>query len=212
MVTIGILMNNEHEIASMANGDRVAVYAKNDGSWYVQEEITECFQKFDAATQMRPLMAALVQEMKGCRILAAAVLTGIPYMVLDKEGFMICEADVFSEQLLEEIAYDFEKTCREKSEQQNAAADDYPAQPYETKTTGIYTIDLKRLMKAHPDMSSKKALVPFLQKGMFCQLQVICDHVMPWLGQHPVMEGYHYEAVKLEAGGYLLCIEKKVCR
>ena len=63
MSKIGILLNEKQEMASLADGSNVVIYAKKDGKWVPTEEIVECFKKYDARTQMRALMAELIQEM-----------------------------------------------------------------------------------------------------------------------------------------------------
>ena len=55
------------------------------------------------------------------------------------------------------------------------------AGPVETQTPGIYFLDLGQLQTECPEVSSKKALLPFLSNTPFLELQLVCAHIPPWL-------------------------------
>lgn len=210
MIKIGIVLNEKDQITSFMKATKVAIYEKPDSDWHKTSEITNCFSIRDSMSQMRDFLKELIVELKDCKILIASILTGIPFMMLDKEGFMLCEAEELTEQLLEEIAFDFKKMEQDK----NLVIDtskDYPTRPFETKDQGIYELDMSKLQECHPDISSKKALIPFLKETKFYQLNLYCSHVMPWLDRELPVLGLGYKVKPLEGQGYFVAIEKMCC-
>ena len=59
-----------------------------------------------------------------------------------------------------------------------------PTAPTPTDIPGVYTINLMEVQAAHPDITSKKALRPFLASTPFVELEIICGHMPPWLEEH----------------------------
>ena len=49
---------------------------------------------------------------------------------------------------------------------------------------GNRSINLMEVQAAHPDITSKKALRPFLASTPFVELEIICGHMPPWLEEH----------------------------
>lgn len=211
MIKIGVVLNDKDQITSLMEGSKVAIYEKVDRSWVKSCEIKECFSGRNSMSQMRVFLGQLMAELKDCKILVASILTGIPFMILDKEGFMLCEAEEISEQLFEEIAFDYEKMKQDKEQAKKTPLQDYPTKPFETKEPGIFELDMRKLQECHPEMSSKMALIPFIKEVKFYKLLVYCNHVMPWLERELSVMGFHYQVSKLEEQGYLVEVEKVCC-
>ncbi len=211
MTKIGVILNQEEQITSLMEGSKVAIYKKVDQSWVKTCEITECFSGRSSMGQMRVFLGQLIAELQDCKVLVASILTGIPFMILDKEGFMLCEAEELTEQLFEEIAFDYEKMKIDKEQATKTPLEDYPTKPFETTESGIFELDMRKLQECHPEMSSKMALIPFLKEVKFYKLLVYCNHVMPWLDRELPVLGYTYQSSRLEDQGYLVEIEKTCC-
>jgi Fe-only nitrogenase accessory protein AnfO len=214
MIKIGVVLNNGNQITSLLEATKVEIYEQSGLEWSKTSEITKCFKTRNSMNEMREFLNELIAQLGDCKILVASILTGIPFMILDKEGFMLCEAEVFSRQLLEEIASDYTKMKQDielAKEKGVNSANDYPTRPFETKVPGIFEFDMRKLQEIHPDISSKKALIPFLKEVKFYQLKVFCGHVMPWLDRELPILGFDYQVEKLEEQGYLVQIEKICC-
>lgn len=204
MVKIGVILNENDQITSLIDAVRIAIYEKKDSDWIETNEVKECFGQRNSMNQMRDFLEQMIAELKECNILVASILTGIPYMILDKAGFMLCEADIITNQLFEEVAYDYVKMQQEKEQLQKMPVTDYPTKPYETKEKGIFELDMQKLQKSHPDISSKKAIIPFLNSTNFYQLNIYCSHIMPWLDRELAKLGMGYQSYKLNEQGYRL--------
>ncbi|MBI4858464.1 MAG: hypothetical protein HY818_17145 [Acetobacterium woodii] len=145
-----------------------------------------CWHKSDAVPFRPDLSGGLaairenIQQMLGafntCKIILTKSLTGIPYQVFDRSGFIICESESFDLVLLDAIQTDLISQDEDAKEDELLLANT----PSETDTPGYYLIDLTQVQKKHPEMSSKMALLPFLKDTPFYALEVICDHIPPW--------------------------------
>lgn len=134
-----------------------------------------------------------------CRAVAASGLSGIPYSVFTARGLPIFTIDHLAEAILDSILADV------------AEAEDHipleggtSAHPIPTREEGVYTIDLAALQIEHPDISSKMALMDFLENIPFMELVLRCQHLPPWI----VRTGL-YEIRPAGTGVY--AIRKRIC-
>lgn len=210
MVKIGVILNDKGNITSLMDGVNVSVYQFIESRWTIIEEITECFKQKELISQMRLLLNELIASLKDCEVLIGTIITGIPYLILDKAGIMLCESEELSESLLTTVAIDYEKKQQRILEKSNMTCIyEYPQYPYPTGEDGVYELDMCKLQQAHPDISSKKALIPFLKDTKFRCLELYCNHVMPWLDFDLPSRGLTYKKEKLGGDGYKVTIEPK---
>ena len=73
---------------------------------------------------------------------------------------------------------------------------------------GYYLIDLNELQFTKPELTSKKAIIPFLDKFEFDTLEVICCHIPPWLIEKEKKKEISIEASKLKKNEYKLLIRQ----
>ncbi len=108
--------------------------------------------------------------------LVATGISGLAYNELSRLGFCLCELAAFTPAVLEPLAAEIEAKAQEDAP--------VPTGPVATATPGVYRINLMEVMAAHPEISSKKALQPFLASTPFVELDLICGHMPPWLEEH----------------------------
>ncbi len=60
-----------------------------------------------------------------------------------------------------------------------SAGDSIPA-PVEI-AFGRFTISIKEIQGNHPEVSSRMVLQEFIRTGAFIELEIVCDHVPPWI-------------------------------
>lgn len=208
MAKVGVFLNQKGEIASLVDGVQVAIYDNIASEWVKIREIKECFKPIDSMVMVRDFLRQLVLELEDCKILIGTVITGIPYMILDKEGIMLCEAGEMSDQLFTTVVSDYERMEQEKQALESnpkirkSDSTDYPSMPYETTEKGVYELDLRKLQELHPEISSKMALIPFLKKTKFFRLEIYCSHVMPWIDLVLPPLGLAYSEKKIAGEGY----------
>lgn len=207
MVKIGVILDENNKLTTLMDGVKIAIYENIDLKWTKTREVKETFRQKATINKMRVFLSLLILELHECKILIGTNITGIPYMILDKAGFILCEAQEMSEILLSSVASDYER------KEQNAKSitvfqlEDYPTAPIKTQIPGVYEFDMRRFQKQYPEISSKKVLLPFIRKGEFSQLHIFCNHVMPWLDFELPVHGLKYCVERLEENDYKVLID-----
>lgn len=200
MNKVAVIVNGQGQLSSFSHGEQVIIFENGNGMWLEMKRI--CFLMEKTIPQMRQSLNGLLEQLEECKILIGTVITGIPFQILDQAGFLLCEAETISQELFYQVLADYQYREGIKQDQQE---EDYPAHPIETEESGVFELDLKRLQRTHPEISSKAAMIPLFQKENFVSLIVYCSHVMPWLDRELDRWNLKYEEEKVD-GGYRVVI------
>jgi Fe-only nitrogenase accessory protein AnfO len=181
----------------------IMMVSDSRGSW--ESERTIGFEPFrldgsDALAEIHRRMQHLIGEIGECRAFVADEIKGIPFAILDSEGFFIWQMEGEPADLYDHIR----KTLKERESAGSgkgcSCGGGNGAVPVPEKIAdGEYFIDLDRFLK-EGIFNSKEILVPFIQDVSFTRFNIICDHVPHWLEKDYSLFGMTLET-KYNDGG-----------
>lgn len=201
---IAILLNKFGELADLGDVVKINIIQENDMKSPVIE--LPVLNTMNTPNSLRDFSETLCQHLGDCHMILGRLMTGIFYQTMVKKGYTLLEADTYSEDLLEQIFIDQKKRItREQEELQTV-----PRNPEPIDLQGNYYLNFYQLQKKHPEISSKKALLPFLNNELFTSLTLICSHEIPWLLPYCEDHNLSYKA-KREEGLYQVIIAHKMC-
>lgn len=206
-IRIAVFFNENNNLASFFEPATVKIFEDTNDKWIVIHEFPFFFDKNKEISFLRNQLSELISLINGVKVVVASNISGIPYNILDKEGFDICEINQFSPILLDEI-----KNVKNKEKVSNSinTPDKINTAPVETEISGNFFFDLKKALENNPLTTSKKTLLPFLKNTPFHVLEVSCNHVPPWFDTELERLNLSYEVNKISPN-YLVKIYKKVC-
>lgn len=175
--TISVYMQDSNKLISFLKSTKIIVFEKSD-VWREVKTIPLPESYSTNPAELRRQISIIINELVGCNIIAGLELIGIPYCVFDSNGFSIFSISKLNDKVLDGIIADIEDTdllAISKNEIINNAI------PVETEISGVYYLDLVMLQRECPEISSKKALKDFLTSTPFIELQLLCNHIPPWL-------------------------------
>ena len=141
--------------------------------------------------------------LENSRAVAASGLSGIPYSVFTAHGIPVFITDHLAEAILDSILTDVAE-AEEEADAEVMPGGGPAAHPLRTQQDGVYTLDLAALQTAHPDISSKMALMEFFENTPFTELRLKCLHLPPWIARTGL-----YEIRPAGPGVYVIC--KRTC-
>ncbi|MDT8902135.1 Fe-only nitrogenase accessory AnfO family protein [Anaeroselena agilis] len=174
---VAVFIDNNGLTGTFGEPGRVRVYRRRQKAWTVARETDFTLTAEGGLKGLRRQMAALLAFLGECRTFVARSLTGMPYYELEKAGFNVWEQSGEPLAYLEEVWAGEEREKAEKNAPAPAAA---PLGPTE-KAPGHYFISLKEIQARNAGITTKHVLQPFLRRGRFNLLEVVCDHLPPWL-------------------------------
>jgi len=206
---IAVFVNESGKTASMYEDGSVKVFSKVDDNWKVNREVTFFLDASNGIKEVRKNVIDLVKFLDKCKIFIGKEVSGQLYNVLDMNGVSICENEGVSEEFLDYLIEEEEK-YKEMGSLKNHEEDVLPY-PISENEDGNYSINLKLLSINKPNVTSKQALIPFLNNEKFYQLEVICGHVPRWFEIELDKLNLKYEVIKESETQYKVIIYHKTC-
>ncbi len=217
---IAVLLNEEKQLASFVDATLIYIYEKAC-EWQVTQMIETKDLAYKRENDIKNFTLALIEKLKCCKVIVGTLILGVPYYLLIRAGYELCEAPTFSMLLLEQIYEDYYKIPEETSKKQTMelegegsnhlmSTEHISRSPIPLDESDNYFIDMIAVQKAYPEMSSKKILLPFFSNAIFRSLKVNCSHVMPWLENY-LEQNSLIMSISRGQGIYTLSITHKVC-
>lgn len=206
MKKIAVLYDENNQITDVFHINSIVIYHKID-SWQEYKILSDIAIKISEAGNIRDSIELIIKSLEDCKVIIGTLIVGIPYYILDKNGFIICEAEKFSQALLEEISMDY---LEKKIEVKENEVLNLPKSPRPIDNEGNFFFDFAMVQKNFPEISSKKALLPFFSNELFHSITIVCTHIMPWLDTYIEQRNFKLES-KREDGLYTLIITHKQC-
>jgi Fe-only nitrogenase accessory protein AnfO len=199
---IAVFIDGEGSSASLLAAGKIIVYRKNKGSWQAMREMDFTLQQ-RGIREMRRQMAEVITFLDGCGVFVAQAVSGVPYFELEKAQLAIWE---FSGQPRDFLDYvSAQEEAKQEVMPQLAVV---PAA--EEREPGAWFISIKEIQETDRGVTSKQVLLPIIRKKNFNQLEVLCNHIPPWLELELLGTGLSVAAEKIDAHSYRVMI-KKVC-
>lgn len=192
-----------HEIATMLGTDdlttslgepgRVVIFRRRVGIWERDREMEFAPDQCKSLREMREKMADLLTFLQECRIFVAQSASGALFFELEKARCQVWEIAGTPDEYLN---YVWEQEEEERAE---AAAEPAPTgvpTPVEL-IPGHFSISIKDIQVKTPEITSKQVLQQFIRQKEFASLEIICDHVPPWIEIEADQRGFTLEREQL---------------
>lgn len=192
-LNIAVALDRNGNTTSIDEPARIVVYQKKQGVWLAVQEFVCDLEQSKGLRHMRQKLAELVAAIaKSSQVFVGLSVTGVPYFELEKAGLAIWEFEGRPAEFLSYIEHK-EEEARLAQEEMKPVAVPVPRQT----APGRFFISLKEVQENNAGITSKQVLFSFVNKAEFDQLEVVCNHVPPWL-----------EAIAPEKG--FQCLKKKI--
>ncbi|TLM97498.1 nitrogenase, partial [bacterium] len=186
---------------------KIIVYQKNQGKWTELRQREFMLDKDLGMKELRAGMEEAIEFLAGCDTFVARSIAGVPYFSLEKAGFSVWEFEGRPAEFLDYVLEQEEEARAEEAEQQGSNVIPLPVEIGD----GRYKISLKEIQANNSGVTSKQVLQPFLRKGRFYELEVLCGHVPPWLEAELAAGNMAGEVEKISQDEFKVTIYKKTC-
>lgn len=203
---VAVLLGETGETVSIYEPGHVVVFRKMNGNWEATKKGDIFLSKSLGLNGLRKKMTETLDFLEKCRVFTARSITGVPYYELEKAGCSVWEFEGRPETFLDYIVEKEEEERFQAGAKQAAI----PPTPVET-SNGCFSISLKEIQANSTGFTSKQVLLPFLKKGKFYSLEVVCNHVPPWLEAELAGGNFSVHIKKISKDELRVIIAKKSC-
>ena len=173
---IAVCINEQGVTSSLYDASAIVIYHKVQGSWQIANEKKVTLDKQAGMAGLRRQMAEIILFLDQCSIFVGWAVVGMSYFELEKAQCSIWE---FEGEPLSFLDYVLEKE-EEKINEAKVETKTIIPLPIE-RSPGDFYISIKEIQENGSGITSKQVLLPILGQGKFYSLEVLCNHVPPWL-------------------------------
>lgn len=204
---IAVFVGDNGETTTLYEQGNLIVYQKNQGRWTELRQQEFVLDKSSGMKELRAGMDAAIEFLGECDTFVARSVVGVPYFSLEKAGFSVWEFEGRPVEFLDYILEQEEEARAAEAERQGNNVIPLPVEIGD----GRFRISLKEIQANNSGFTSKQVLQPFLRKGRFYELEVLCGHVPPWLEAELAAGNMAGEVEKINRDEIKVTIYKKTC-
>lgn len=204
-VNIAVAVEPNGSTTSLYEPGRILVYRKEQGDWLVVQEFQYDLEQAKGVRHMREKVDEVVRFVAAeSQVFVGLSVIGIPYFELERAGLSIWEFEGQPEEFLDYIITKEEEAQIVRDQIQPIVI----PEPQEI-APGRYGISLKEIQENNSGVTTKQVLLPFVQKGAFNNLEILCNHVPPWLEAMAMEKNYEYLKEQISSKEVKVSLAKK---
>lgn len=207
---IAVSFNQQGEIGNLYEPGNIRLYLQVEQagrkSWVFERQIPFMLASGTGLAATKAAIHAAAAQLGDCRVLIASEVRGMIYSVLQEE------LDFHTWKSSGSLTEQLDSVCRKEQEQQARkryelvalAGQRIPAPMIKgLPQAGCFWIDLKEALNHESGSTSRQILIPFLQRGQFRKLEIVCDHLPKWLSWEMEQLDLSAESEVLDVSGTL---------
>lgn len=173
---IAVCIGKNGLVSSLYDASTIVIYRKKQGIWQAGREKKIGLDQQGGMAGLRKQMAEMTLFLGECKIFVGWAVVGVPYFELEK---MQCSIWEFEGAPLSFLDYVLAQEEDKMAKNQLPVSSAIPI-PVE-RENGDYYISIKEVQENGGGVTSKQVLMPFLRRGKFYSLEILCNHIPPWL-------------------------------
>jgi Fe-only nitrogenase accessory protein AnfO len=182
---IAVLLGPDGRTVPISEPGTLVVFRRDRRQWVKDRETAFALDPVKGLQGLRSTVATLTGFLGNCKTVVVKSASGAMFFELEKARCSVWEISGSPDAFLEQVWQDEKE---EQSAEPPAAGADIPA-PLEI-APGKYYISIREIQGKRPEVSSKQVLQQFVHGGGFTELEIICDHVPPWIEVEAERRGY----------------------
>ncbi|WP_026889539.1 Fe-only nitrogenase accessory AnfO family protein [Clostridium beijerinckii] len=201
MEKIAVFLKENDEIGSFTESKCVNIFVNEYGGWLIKKKLNVDLSNVNNMKAIRETFLKLISEMEDCRIVVVNKAFGIPYSVFYAEDFSVWELEGNPFDYFDEII---------KNEMVQEENENKEVEIAKKLGDGYFMIDLQELELINPEITSKKAIIPYLEKEDVKKIKVHCCHVPPWLVAKMDKGEILLSINEIKRNDYMVTVQKNV--
>jgi len=192
---VAVITGEDGRTVPLTGPGTVVIYHHTLGVWKRKRTFPFSLVPEKGLQGLRRNVAELGIFLGECRTFVAKSAGGAVYFELEKARVHVWEFAGRPEDFLDSV-------CLEVNEDEERDACTPPATteagipvPLET-AAGKYTLSIVDIQRKRSGVSSKQVLQQFIRRAVFTELEIICEHIPPWIGVEAEFLGLRVETAQ----------------
>jgi Fe-only nitrogenase accessory protein AnfO len=189
---IAVIIGNDGRTAPLTGPGIVVIYLHTHGVWKRGRTFPFSLEPEKGLLGLRRKVAELGTFLGECRTFVVKSAGGAVYFELEKARVHVWEIAGRPEEFLDSVCLEAKENEGRDACTPPATADAGIPVPVET-SPGKFTLSIKGIQRKRSGVSSKQVLQQFIRRAGFTELEILCEHVPPWIGVEAEFLGLRVE-------------------
>jgi len=192
---IAVITGEDGRTVPLTGPGTVVIYHHIHGVWKHKRTFPFSLEPEKGLQGLRRKVAELGTFLGECRTFVARSAGGAVYFELGKVRVHVWEIAGRPEDFLDSVRLEVEESEERDTCTPAATTDAGIPVPLET-APGKYTLSIVEIQRKRSGVSSKQVLQQFIRRAVFTELEIICEHIPPWIGVEAEFLGLRVETAQ----------------
>jgi Fe-only nitrogenase accessory protein AnfO len=189
---IAVITGEDGRTVPLTGPGTVVIFRRTHGVWKRQRTFPFSLGPEKGLQGLRRKVAELGTFLGECRTFVARSANGAIYFELERAHCHVWEIAGSPEEFLDSVCLEVKKNEERDACTPPATANAGIPVPLET-APGKFTLSITEIQRKRSGMSSKQVLQQFIRRAGFTELEIICEHVPPWISVEAEFLGLRVE-------------------
>jgi Fe-only nitrogenase accessory protein AnfO len=194
VLKISVVESNNQKTSSIFEPGFIVTYEEEGGVWKVLNSFENKVYNAKGIVAVRIAVEDTIKQLSDVKIVVASEIPGIASGIFEAAGFEIFLMEKNGFDVLDSVKKEMLELIEEQKEKPNKFDIMQFLEPGMSKDD--FCLNMEKIFSKNPQLTSKKILLPYLKKGEFNSLDVICSHIPKWFTKDLSVLGFEYETVK----------------
>jgi Fe-only nitrogenase accessory protein AnfO len=190
---IAVITGENGRTVPLTGPGTVVIFRRIHGMWQCERKFQFSLEPEKGLEGLRRKVAELGTFLGECRIFVAKSAGGAVYFELEKARCHVWEIAGKPEEFLDSVCLEVEENEERDVCTPPVTADYGILVPLET-APGKFTLSITDIQRKRSGVSSKQVLQQFIRSGKFSELEILCEHIPPWIGVEAEFLGIRIES------------------
>jgi Fe-only nitrogenase accessory protein AnfO len=205
---IAVITGEDGRTVPLTGPGTVVIYRHTHGVWNRGRTFPFSLEPEKGLEGLRRKVAELDTFLGECRTFVAKSAGGAVYFELERARCHVWEITGRPEEFLDSVCLEVKENGNRDACDSPAPADNGIPVPLET-SPGAFTLSITEIQRKRRGLSSKQVLQQFIRRGNFSELEIICEHIPPWIGIEAEFLGMRVETESWSPHGIRIALKKK---
>ena len=208
---VATFIDENEQVVSLRKRGWMCLYEKIRGEWKNLKKVPLDLSRTETLAEARQLVEKATLPLEDCQVFLTGETNGLWNLLLEEAGFHTWKSQGTLQEQLDNVARTETEKAIETAKAHSCGrgcgrglSADSGALPInaesffteEAGNEGVFKIDLASTLGRNPGLTSRQVLIPFMKRGAFNKLEVLCSHLPRWFN------------AQLECSGMTAFVEK----
>jgi Fe-only nitrogenase accessory protein AnfO len=193
VLKIAVVEDSNQKTSSIFEPGFITIYEEDNGEWKILNRFENKVSDAKGIAAVRMAVADAIKQLDSIKIVLASDIPGIAFGAFQAAGIEIFLVENTGPDVLDLVKKEMLEVIEERRKKPQEFDIMQFLEPGRNK--GDFSFNMEEILLKNPELTSKKILIPYLKKGKFNTLDVICGHIPKWFSTDLYVLGFEYEIV-----------------